>query len=275
MKTFVLIVLATLTAVAVAENTERNGTDQEKDQRTAQQVSQYATTSCQSTFTSGTGNSYLSFCVTENGNVSTLESPKTFNQIYLGAEGYGICDVTNGNSETFPRYYDWGRYGDSASWLSSSITQPHGPNTFPLTITRSTSDGGITLIQTFSQNKTTPSVKISMTLKNNSAIPRDLWLVRFVDIDADGTSAGDYFDYNQYSSWGTQFGAFGHGLMMHAGASPLLSQGNIVAAGAQDPCGPNIQQTPYSGDGAAWHQWYFAPLAAQSSQKLTIEYRPF
>ena len=225
MKTFVLIVLATFTAVAVAENTQRTGADQAKAQRTAQQVSQYSSTSCQSTFTSFAGNSYLSFCVSGNGNVSTLESPKTFSQIFLGGEGYGICDMTKQVS-----YDDWGVYGDSNNWFDSVLTQPNGPNTFPLTITRSTLDGAWTLKQVFSRNSSAPSVTIKMTLKNNSSASKSVELARFADIDADGTSDGDSFDYNRLSSWGSQHSALGHGLMMHSPVAEIQGGSSYLPA---------------------------------------------
>jgi len=226
-----------------------------------------STITCQSIFLSGSGNSYLNFCVTQNGNISTLESPQTFSQIYLGAEGYGICDTTTGKVG----YNDWGRYGDSGNWLDPSIVQPNGVNTFPLTITRTTSDGVWSLKQVFSRNTTTPSVKVTMTLRNNSAVPRVVYLERFADVDADGAPGSNRFDGDKNASWGH----LDHGVMLRAASGTHNMSGFVVPALAQDPCALTPQSLPFIGDGAAMYDWEFNPIGAQSSQSVIIEYRPF
>jgi hypothetical protein len=234
------------------------------------QAGPLSTIACQSTFTSGNGNSYLKFCVTQNGNIATLESPSSFNQFYGGAEGYGICNTTpeiNG-------YSDWGRYGDTGNWADPTITQPNGPDTFPLTITRTTADGVWTLKQVFSRDTKTPAAKITMTLRNNSLIDRATRFVRFADIDADGVSGGNVFDADLSSSWG--YRSYSHGVMMRAKSVPNFSGGAVVSATAQDVCDLDLQQTsPYVGDGASAYTWVYYPFPAQSSQTMSIEYRPF
>jgi hypothetical protein len=72
---------------------------------------------CYWTFTSGSGNTYLLYCITPNGNITYLETPHGYVQInhtyaaLLGGEGYGLCDA---NVPT--QYYDYG-YGDSGNWV--------------------------------------------------------------------------------------------------------------------------------------------------------------
>jgi hypothetical protein len=72
---------------------------------------------CYWTFTSGSGNTYLSYCITPNGNITYLETPHGYVQInhtyaaLFGGEGYGLCDA---NVPT--QYYDYG-YGDSGNWV--------------------------------------------------------------------------------------------------------------------------------------------------------------
>jgi len=93
-----------------------------------------------------------------------------------------MCDLTNGN---YVGYHDCGIYGDSG-WRASTLTQPNGLNTFPLTIKRTTSDGIWTLTQAFSRSTTAPSVKIATALRNNSAVGKWAYFERFADIDGGG-----------------------------------------------------------------------------------------
>src|SRR5664279_1736544 len=172
-----------------------------------------ATSDCQSTFTSGNGPTFMEFCVTQNGNVTEFQSPVGVEHIREGdiVEGYGICDFTN-----LTRYFDWADGGDSGNWLNAVRTQPHGANTFPLKITRTTSDGIFTLTQTFTQNTAERIVKIAMSLKNNTAIPRDFALVRDADIDANNANDGTFmntFDFDRESAWGYNAGFNLYGLM--------------------------------------------------------------
>src|SRR5271156_2016023 len=47
-------------------------------------ISPDATSDCQSTFTSGSGQTFFQFCVTVNGNVTELQSPAGFEHIREG-----------------------------------------------------------------------------------------------------------------------------------------------------------------------------------------------
>jgi hypothetical protein len=248
-----LLMLLVLAAGAMAQKNEQEN-----------QVAPLGSTACQSTFTSGSGISYMSFCTTQNGNVAKFESPSKFNQLYQGGEGYGVCDMTNGNVG----YYDWGAYGDSG-WQGATITQPNGPNTFPLTITRTTTDGVFTLKQAFNRNPSFPSAKITMTLKNNSATSRNVLLARLADIDADGNSV-DYFDSDRYGAWG--YDENGQGLMIRATSKGSGSFGRIVLPGAVDPCNMTLQQIPFLGNGALVYPWVFT-AGPQSSTTFIFEYR--
>lgn len=68
-------------------------------------------TSCPFTFTSGSNNTYLSYCVTQNGNVLYITTPVGRGQSGTD-EGYGWCDTSSATS-----YFDYGpRFGDSGNW---------------------------------------------------------------------------------------------------------------------------------------------------------------
>ena len=260
-KHLVFAAVVTLAVSALAQS--RN-----KDSKSAP----LSTDVCQSTFTSGSGLSYLSFCTTQNGNVAKFESPQSYSQLAIGGEGYGFCDTTNGNV----RYYDWGTYGDSGNWLAPTTVQPNGPNTFPLTIKRITSDGIWTLTQVFSRSTTTPAVKVTMTLQNNSGVTRQAYLERFADIDANGSSSDNWFSADWFGAWGSTL----TGLMMRATTLEGLSLGaRLVPPANTDPCNITLLSgLPYYGDAAALILWaYYGPnsIPSQNSKTASLEYRAF
>jgi hypothetical protein len=123
-----------------------------------------ASADCFATFPSGAGPTAFNFCITQNGNTLSLESPAGAEHIRVGVfmEGYTICDHTLGL-----HYSDLGDYSRNGTFSAPTITQPNGPNTFPLTITRNTWDSIYTLKQTFSRNVQDRSVRVTMSLINN------------------------------------------------------------------------------------------------------------
>jgi len=139
-----------------------------------------STNVCAFTFTSGANNTFLQYCVTANGNVINIVTPA--DQFHLSSrEGYGFCDI-NSNAE----YFDYSDAGASTNW-GTAVVLSHSAT--KVKIARTTSDGIWTLTQTITQVAPTSSVKISMTLKNNTAVSREVQLSRFADIDADGKTA--------------------------------------------------------------------------------------
>ena len=272
MKKTLLAALAVTALAAVAGAQITSGMDAIAQKN---QIGTSTPVSCQSTFTSGTyGPSFMKFCTSQNGNVALFQTPDTsFNQLYQGGEGYGICDQTNNGNV---RYYDWGSYGNSG-WQQATLTQPKGPNTFPLTITRMSSDGVFTLKQDFSRNTQTPAVKVKMTLTNNSGVTRSVVLERLADIDADNETTKNRFDNDIYSAWGysgTADYAGLHGLMMRVTSEKGAAYASIVPAGTVDPCNMPPQHTLFVGDGAAVFTWVYT-AAPQSSTTMNFEYRAF
>lgn len=153
----------------------------QRDTAHAAPHSPFATSACSFNFTSGASDSFLKYCVTANGNITQLETPQGHEHIAVEAagEGYGICDLI-----PFVSYVDYADFGDSGNWGPSSVINQSGKS---VKIARTTSDGIWTLTQTISQVAgTSPSVKATMTLKNNSDQLRTVFLVRYADVDADG-----------------------------------------------------------------------------------------
>jgi len=138
-----------------------------------------ATDTCTYTFTSGTGRTYLQFCVTVNGNITEFQSPSGVEQLSPGGspafEGYSICDVTNGATQ----YWDYAGNGDSGNWNAPSTVTHNGTS---VKIARTTADGAWTLTQTISiVGGTNPYAKMIMALKNNSGVTKEAYLIRFAN----------------------------------------------------------------------------------------------
>jgi hypothetical protein len=214
------------------------------------------------------------FCVTENGNIQNFIYPTGYSQIYT--DGYGVCDYTGGIS-----YFDAG-VADSGNWNASVSKEPGGPNTLPLIVTRTTSDGIWTITQIFSRNTTDAYVKVEMTLKNNTKTGRSLELTRYVDIDADSSPYTNYFDGSINAGWGYQSEAVSypnHGLTIRASQSIHNLFGYNTASGNYDPCNirENTLGVPAYGDEAVVYA--FAPngnfsIPGGKSVTVTLEYRP-
>ena len=106
--------------------------------------SSMATPACSYNFSSGAGDSALNYCVTVNGNITSIETPE-LHQNVAGeqAEGYGVCDLSTGIA-----YSDYGGFGDSGNWGPPSLISQTAT---AVKIARTTSDGVWTLTQTITQ----------------------------------------------------------------------------------------------------------------------------
>jgi hypothetical protein len=123
-----LIVLA-FCSVTFAQNPDREIVSSQKttaaaavSQDTADQTvadSPFATTTCQYNFTAGANNSYLSYCVTVNGNILQIQTPYGHPQSGADGEGYGICNESPGQNYTDYATSDTGNW-KAATRLSSS-----------------------------------------------------------------------------------------------------------------------------------------------------------
>jgi hypothetical protein len=157
--------------------------------------SPFATSNCTYTFSSGTNNTSLQFCVTVNGNIAQLATPLAREHIAVGTigEGYAICDVNAAVA-----YYDYADFGDSGNWGAPTLVSQTATM---VKIARSTMDGIWTLTQTITQVAGTQSVKVVMALKNHTATPKLVFLMRYADVDVSGTSSNN-FDATSNSAFG-------------------------------------------------------------------------
>jgi hypothetical protein len=244
-----------------------------------------ATQTCSYFFTvPGSLNGFLSFCVTVNGNIASLQSPSNFDQIAQGGvgEGYGVCDRSTAAS-----YYDWA-YVDSGTWGAPVL---FSNSTSAVKIARTTTDGLWTLTQTIAKvSGVQPYVKITMALKNNSGITKNAYLVRYADLDPAAppftdTSFLESFDSSQYGAWG--YGALNNsvgdaalGVMLEEVGQPNVPYGFAGIAqntsGAPDPCNPTGNYAGYqaSVDGSVELFWALQ-LGAGKTGTVNAKYEPF
>ena len=220
----------TPTATKIDKQKEAAAGTAQKAAAAAAQVGRNATSTCAFTLTSGTKNTYLKYCVTVNGNITQLETPLGQEHIAVGGfgEGYGVCDATGGTVA----YYDYADFGDSGNWGAPVTTHPTAT---VVKVVRSTADGIWTLTQTITQVPGSASVKIAMALKNNTAVARRAFIVRYADVDANSAFLNN-FDSTINSSWGNN-SLFSYGLQLQNVGNPPAS-GGWVSISQNTPFGP-------------------------------------
>jgi hypothetical protein len=131
-------------------------------------------------FTSGSGATFLRVAVSDAGNLLHFESPQGSQSV--AQEGYALC--SGGFNTTHG--YDMG--GSQAGFGTPTFSQPNGAGTFPLTVTRNTTDGKFQLKQVWNKpDATEKDVTVTMTVKNRtSSTISSVVISRFGDIDAGG-----------------------------------------------------------------------------------------
>jgi hypothetical protein len=234
-------------------------------------------TDCSFTFTSGVNNNTLEFCVTDHGNIAELQTPIGHPLVSVEdrSEGYAICDVSGPSRVA---YSDFGFFVETGNWNNPVVLSQ---TTTSVKIARTTSDGIWTLTQTISQVASNASVKIVMALKNNTAVPREAFLVRYADVDVD-----DFLD-NNFD--GTTSSAFAWNPISSDSAAPvgLLLQniGTLRGIGTEgfgqntfeppDPCNPGATFPPstlLSTDGSLV-LLYDMHVPKQGSQSVMMNYK--
>lgn len=236
------------------------------------------TTQCSYNFSSGVGNTSLSYCVTVNGNIPQIQIP--FGQVMIGAqgEGYGVCDqnIQPGGVD----YVDYG-VSDSGNWNPPVLLSK---TSALVKIARTTSDGNWTLTQTISKVPNPPAIKIIMALTNNQAVDDVAYLVRFADTTPPGNgvnwigtlnsalavtySPGTQAQYGlQLVNMGTPQFSYWQGFAQQVSTGP-----NACAfAFNADPTG-NYVNSPGSGSSEIA---YVGTVKAGKTNSVTLNYRGF
>jgi hypothetical protein len=149
----------------------------------------------QFTANSQSSSSYIQYCVSDNGNITSIISPFNRQQIItLGIEGYGLCQESP-VAEYHDYFTDTSPNWDPAQILSSSSSS--------IKISRTTADGNWTLVQTISKVTATGSIKLLMALTNNQSVDRLAYLLRAVDTFYSSSSSLSGASVNSAWTWDT------------------------------------------------------------------------
>lgn len=232
---------------------------------------------CAFTFTSGHDESFLKFCVTTNGNIIQLETPRGHEHLLFAStigEGYGLCDTAGID------YSDYADFGDSGNWNPATVVSQDPKS---VKIARTTSDGLWTLTQTFRLVAgTPPSVGIDMTVTNNSDIERDLILFRYANINADGLLQNN-LDATRDSTfaWNSTDGdpnhPHGFGLMLqNAASTPFHHFGFILKVpDPPKPCNAFINAIvgPITHTDGSGFVDYLLPTDPHESKTVSVAYK--
>lgn len=217
-----------------------------------------ASTECQSTFHTSVGTQNVTICISDTGNIVSLIAGQT---LLDKAEGYAICEWAGGGS------FDTGLYGDSGNWQSPVISQPRGPNTFPLTISRSVDDGRMTLVQKYQLSSGHKGIKVTMTV--SSSVTANITLRRWADVIG-SSQVGDHTLRSAFVWSQRLFGMAANPLPNADVGSGVLFGGNpgtLCNSG-----GPDV--LPYSGDAATTIWWNIKLVAGRPAKSVSFEYLP-
>ena len=238
-----------------------------------------ADTTCAYTFTSGSGTTYLFYCVTANGNILQISTPFGHSQSGPDGEGYGIC-----NESPATEYHDYGT-GDSGNWNAATVLSHSGSS---VKIARTTSDGNWTLTQTItkvpSSSSISANIKIVMALTNNQSAAHIAYLVRYTDVLANGSISNSF---GQTLDGAFAWSADGilnltppwYGVQLQNVGTPQF--GYLEGFAQFVPTGPNacafaLYSMPY-GLGARFHgslvMAYVTSVPAHSTKTATMTYR--
>jgi hypothetical protein len=231
-------------------------------------VSPDSTTTCTYPFTAGTANAFIKYCVTKNGNIIQFASPAGFEYISKApaGEGYGFCDF-----DTETKYFDYAGYGDSGNWqapvtVSSSKTA--------LKISRKTTDGKFTLVQTITLVPANILAQVQMSIINNTTTSAHIGLLRYADVDVRNESANS-FDYTSRTAFGFLTGNFGLTLRF---ASGFALNGGFTQdiPGGPNPCDIFAHVVaPLSGTDGSIFMQFDMELAKKATGNVAVQYRSF
>lgn len=220
-----------------------------------------ATTQCMATFSSVKAD--VKWCVTQNGNIAFLGAATNGGgNMFEGNEGYMIQDTSN-------CYADNGQ-SDTGNWQTSIVTEPNGPNTFPLTIARTTTDGTYTLTQKFSWGEGHSAVMIAMSVTGR--VGSDALLGRYGDVVYGGSN--QWMDYTNQTAFIWSSGTLGRLGLLAKSIPPFNVGGGSDAnaiGGVQNLCAGidgTKAQFPFQGDSALALNWH----ALNKGIMTTMEY---
>jgi hypothetical protein len=235
--------------------------------------------SCLATFVSGTAEELVRICISKHGNLIKFESPAGFEHIRNGDfdEGYILCrDFTNQVA------FD---IGDNESGFDDgTVSQPGGPGTLPITVTRNSLDGLFRLTQTFTWDPGSNQVFIEMRVKNVSGAKQfGVGVIRMADFDIGENVTGLFenewaqtldsvFAWNDFGSLtGT---TAPQALRLSAVTRKTFHFPEVVLVG-ENSCAPSLEPTPDHDDFAGRMSYSVGTIAQNATKTVRFAYRRY
>lgn len=226
-----------------------------------------ASTSCFSPPAAPGGTTRL--CISDDGVITSLQGPAGVE--HLVSEGYALCSASGATVHGYDA-------GDTEAGLGApAIEQPNGPGTFPITITRDTTDGVFRLTMVFTRRTLRQDNEIHMRVTNLSGAPVEaVWVSRFADVNASGAASNRFArTADTVLSWID--GAYGLELRSRA-AVPHTTQIETAEgyATSRTGCLPSAAiETTGTVDGTARVTFDLGVLGAGKGRNILVSYARF
>jgi hypothetical protein len=239
---------------------------------------QPSSATCLFNFSSGSGQSLTTYCVTQNGNIAEFSANGTefINSPGPAIEGFGMCDNTAIGSSL--DYFDYAS-SDSGNWNPATATL----NGTTVVVNRTTTDGHWQLTQTITDMKAFRgaygSARVTMAIKNLSNIERFLVAFRYAQVNPAPFPFAD-FDTTPTTALAMTPSAGGPGLS--STGTFIISPTNTDFSVARvfqtttppDPCGiNNVSTTFFEGTGGIL-QNYSLDIKPNATRTISMTYRP-
>jgi hypothetical protein len=238
-----------------------------------------ATTTCSYDFTTGSGNTYLGYCVTENGNILDIQTPFGQNMLGTNGEGYGLCDQ---NIQPGGVNYNDYAVSDTGNWGSAEILSHSSTS---VKIVRTTADGNWTLTQTITKVPKSSSVTVTMALKNNQKVSDVAYLVRFADAEPSpspnyedlwmgGLSSAIVRTWQLDPNYGLQLSNVGNPpFSFWQGYAQAVNSGPNACAFAFNEATGNFEEPGIDGSIGSIEMVYVGTVGASQTKTVTLSYR--
>ena len=231
---------------------------------------------CLFNFSSGSGQSLTTYCVTQNGNIAEFSANGTefINSPGPAIEGFGMCDNTGSPLD----YFDYAS-SDSGNWNPATATLTGTT----VVVKRTTTDGNWQLTQTITDTKASTraygSARVTMAIKNLSKIERFLVAFRYAQVNTPPIPFAD-FDTTPTTAWANTISAEGPGLSS-TGAfiiSPTNTNSSVArvfqTTTPPDPCGVNSFSTTFFEGTGGILQIYSLDIKPNATRTISMTYKP-
>jgi hypothetical protein len=177
----------------------------------------------------------LNLCISQEGNITSLFYPDTSaSHQQISFDAYCLADL---GQFTNTWYNDFGGApGVPASSGFGPATITGGPNSNPIVVTRSTTDGKFQLQEYIAVNFVPRSIAVIVSIKNTSGSARTFAFERAVAPKVDGNASDD--QYNVYGISG--FGRYGTTGQAFQSPGPGTDEFAIAVASKDGTYGPTV-----------------------------------